>query len=68
MKKPDLAIQIGLSRGGSVPLGYAAIGLRASRHCDQISESAFTNRSISPSEWNGEGVRRNRSVPFGTVG
>ena len=47
---------------------YAAIAPRANSHCDQISLNALTSRSMSPSEWTGEGVSRNRSVPTGTVG
>lgn len=47
---------------------YAAIARRASAHCDQISDSAVTSRSMSPSEWTGDGVSRSRSVPTGTVG
>ena len=47
---------------------YAAAATRARAHCDQISDRAETNFSISASEWTGDGVMRKRSVPRGTVG
>lgn len=47
---------------------HAAISLLASSHSPQMSDSAFTRRSTSPSLWTGDGVMRSRSVPLGTVG
>jgi hypothetical protein len=41
---------------------------RESAHCDQRLERASTSRSRSAWECRGEGVKRRRSVPLGTVG
>ena len=41
---------------------------RGSPSRSQTSRSAFASPSISRSLWNGVGVIRSRSVPFGTVG
>jgi len=49
-------------------VAYAALAIRASSHCDQISDKAVISRSMSPSVCTGEGVILSRSVPTGTVG
>ena len=55
--------------GGFAARPYcAAAGWRASLHCAQSCPSAATSASRSASEWTGDGVIRNRSVPLGTVG
>ncbi len=41
---------------------------RCRLNCAQMSESAPTRCSTSSSVWKGEGVKRSRSVPRGTVG
>ena len=56
------------ARNRSLRTAQAATARLASSHCDQISLNPFTSRSMSPSVWTGEGVRRSRSVPTGTVG
>lgn len=46
----------------------AAAGIRATLQWVQSRSIAVTRASIMPSSWSGEGVKRSRSVPLGTVG
>jgi hypothetical protein len=50
------------------PVAQAALAVRASTQCDHISDKADTSRSMSASLCSGDGVKRRRSVPSGTVG
>jgi len=63
-QQPSMCGQAGTTDRPAVVLQAA----RCSAISDQIDPSASTSTSISASVWNGDGVKRSRSVPRGTVG
>ncbi len=56
-------------RTGAPPYSAASARFFNGRpSCSHTSTSAAASASINASVWNGDGVMRSRSVPFGTVG